>query len=391
MTDTVEIVTTTNNLELPKQTTADDLLSMYEDEASENTNGEAKPVTKATTGEESKTTTEPPKDADIIEAKSGESKIAIPKDAKFSIEVDGKSIEITQNDAIKAFQKQREFDGQMAKRFNDAHRKEQSVDNAKQNLITIATRVASLTESGDMLGANRELAKIASKGTQLDIVEWERKFFDQNEAFYKAYTALTPDQKDRFFKDRKGQLLEEELKGIKERDAKNAQLGSLDQQVKTLQTQYEIPNDEFWETYKLVVDELTGEGEGKIFKSADDIKPEDVVEQTLLNRRVSKIYEAAKSVSLDREDVIDELIATSGNKNDWTAEQFAETIRMSGLLENASPESVENLNRRAKKNGSQPKSAISTKKESKTEGLDKEDLDFLYRKQPKVVKSINYR
>lgn len=389
MPETTEIITTTNNLELPKPTTADDLLSMYEEEGESPAKEPEKSSSEVPVGKESKTLSESPNDDSVIEATAGDQKIAIPKDAKFNIEINGKTVEITQQDAIKAVQGQKEFERTIDKRMGDAGRKEQSVNNAFQNLLTVASKVSALTEAGDMLGANRELAKIASKGTQLDIVTWERKFFDQNEAFYKAYTTLTPDQKDRFFKDRKAQLDEEELKSFKNRDAQNAQRGELEAQVKTLQDENGIPNDEFWGTYKLIVDELTGEG--KAFKAATDIKPEDVIEQTILNRRVGRIFEASNSLGLKDEAIIDEIIRTTAQYPEMTTEDFVQMIEKSGVLENAPQSSVENLNRRAQKSGLKLKSANSTKKETKTDGLDKEDLEFLYRRQPKVVKNINYR
>lgn len=385
-------VVTVSPLEAPKSTKPDDLLDMYaEEEAGEAAESLATPsdTSKQLVNDGTGDTTSTHQ-GEVIKAKFGDKDISIPKEAKLSVEIDGKSVEVSISDATQALVKQQEFDRNMAKRINTVSRREQATNGAFQNLLSTATKVQELASKGDLLSVNRELAKIASNGSKLDLVTWERKFFDQNLEFAKAYGQLSESQKVQLFKERQAELNESELKRIREQESQREQLGTVQQQVQALQETHQLSPKEFWGTYELMVEELVGEG--KDFKVKEDITPEKIAEQAVLNRRVERIYQASKEVGLQNEDIIDEVIRSTTAYPDISTEDIAEFIKRSGVLGNEPPKSaVENLNRKAQKNGLQQKSGNSTKRERNTSGLDQEDLDFLYRKQPKVIKSINYK
>jgi hypothetical protein len=150
-----EIVSTTEPTLLPKPTTADDLLEMYDEIPDEPVAG-AEPGTNSqspTPQNGEKATTESKTLVDTsIKAKDGDTEVSIPKEAKIPLTVNGKEVEVTVEQALKAYQSQDEFNRNMDTRLATANNKERSVNAAFQNLLGQAQKVADLAQKGDYLG-----------------------------------------------------------------------------------------------------------------------------------------------------------------------------------------------------------------------------------------------
>jgi hypothetical protein len=74
----------------------------------------------------------------------------------------------------------------------------------------------------------------------------KKKFFDENEKFFSVYSKMTPEQKDRFFKDRKSELTSAELKRIRESETRTKATQTLGQRVEQLKADHGLSDQEFW-------------------------------------------------------------------------------------------------------------------------------------------------
>ena len=413
---TEEIISTVTPTALPKSTTADDLLKMYDEEpVNEQTEIKQEATKQARIKEEipkieaankfakalsdspdeklnldregdEETATE--SDVKAIKAKFGDKDIDVPEDAVLKHSINGKDVEFKAKDAIQAYVKQEEFNRNMDRRVGTVVQREKNFQGEFARVQERAKRVWSYIEAGDILGTVRELGALGSKDN-LERADLERKFLEAAEKFPPVLAKLTPEQKESFYTARKAKLLEEHLK---ERNTKDAQTGAEAQllsKISGLREQASVPEDEFWTTYKGLADELVGEG--KVWKTPNDIAPEDVINQVLLTRHVEKVYQAAKKVGLEDEAVLDEVIRQTQDQN-WSTDDIAQVIKDSGVLVNAPKKSVENLNRKAERGNlkAQFQSKASSNQKKTKDWLDKEIEEDLYRHEPKKYKSIHY-
>lgn len=404
---TVTETTATASRELPRTTTPDDLLAMYEAEAPaapepvEETPAAAeeppaqeltsppapeKPEEPAPEGQTTKTPQEV--DVKVLKGRMNGQDVEIPLAAEITQKVNGKEVTFKTSDAIQAYVKQEEFNRNMDRRISTVAQREQALTNEMQGVKSKAVEVVNAALKGDLLSSLRSLAKLAAGKSQLDVATFEKAYLDQIEKYSQAYTKMTPEQREKFFAERKASTYEEENKHLREvqqrRDAELNLLGKVSQ----LCEENGIDQKDFKATFEEMTKELVGEG--KQFKTAHDISPDDVVNQINLTRHYQTAFDAAKKVGFKDDDprldgILDEVVTMTFGRPDITVETIQKILEGSGLVKSAPKTSVENLNRKAQKSGSSPQSAASsTKKANSSKGAyDDEELDFLHRHAPK--------
>lgn len=296
--------------------------------------------------------------------------------------INGKEVTFTVKDAITAYTKQEEFNRQMDQRITTVAKREQAWRQDHDQFKSKVGEVIKVAQSGDFVTAIKALAKVATNGTGLDVTEFEKQYFEQLDEIQKVYSKLTPEQKEAYFAKRAAKEAQARAKELEDEKTTTVAQSQLQQHVAKLQEENGLTNEEWWGNYKALAE--LGTGEGKPFKTREDITAEDVVRYSLQVRHEQKVFEAGKKLGVSDEAVLTELSRITSTDPTLTADQIAEVLRTSGIATTASPTAVENLNRKAGKSNIRFSQASSTKKENeKIEGYDKESLDFLYRKQPR--------
>lgn len=298
--------------------------------------------------------------------------------------INGKQVEFKVKDAVQAYMKQEEFNRNMDRRISQVSQREQRWDADQKALKDRIGQIIEVAQKGDFVTAARALAKIAFNGSGSDVVEFEKKYFDQLDKVREVYTKYTPEQREAYFAKRKLAEAEKRAAELEEEKAKTVATSQLQGRVADLQREYGLTEKEFWGHYKTLADSQVGEG--KAFKALDEIAPEDVVRFSLAVRHEQNVVEAAKQLGIEDEAILDKISDVTANQSGMTVERIKKVIEASGIAKTASPSVVENLNRKAQKSGVQFNQASSTKKENdKSDGYDKETLEFLYRKQPRIA------
>lgn len=300
--------------------------------------------------------------------------------------INGKEVEFKIKDAIQAYTKQEEFNRNMDRRITDVSRREKAWQVDQESFKEKVSKVIEASQAGDFVSGIRALAKLAAGSSNLNVVEFEKQYFEQLDKVRDVYTKMTPEQREAYFAKRAAKEAKDEVEKLRgENTSKEAQ-SQLETHVKSLQQQYNLPEPEFWGNYKVLAESQVGEG--KAFKSPDEITAEDVVKYSLEVKHWEKVYQAGEALGVQDEEVLDEVSRITSVRRDLTVEDIQEVIKKAGLAKMADPSVVENLNRKAQKNGLSS-AASSTKKQSdKVEGLEDEDLEFLYRNQPKAYTRI---
>jgi len=414
MTDTPPIVVAETPSALPKSTTPEDLLKMYDEEpkeAAKEITEEAEKAIKVkqevpklelanklsetikSDSESEETDETPDEDGEVqkkvipevkgFKAKLDDKEITVPEEATFKQSINGKEVEFKAKDAIQAFVKQEEFNRNMDRRLSVVDRKEKTLQAEYSGIKERALKVVNAAVSGDFLSAVRDLAKVAAGSSQLDVVAFEKAYLDQLEKFQEPYTKMTQEQREKFFAERKAKVLEEELRTRNEHDSKREALGQLESKIDSLVTSNGLTKDEFWETARGMAEAISGSTKEEDLATAlNTLSPEDVIQQVGLNRHALKITSACKKAKIEDDAAIDKILDLFLPQTDFKEEDILEVIEKSGIAKQAPKDIVENLNRKAQKNGAQFTNKASSN-EKKVKGLDKEDLDFLYRKQPR--------
>jgi len=430
---------------LPKSTTADDLLDMYAQEESQTDEGvsaeaerqarvaaevpkklAAEKVTKnleakANEADEETSSEDDLEDAPlqekeaeneeeerqeeglsleegVLKAKIGDEDIDIPAEAVLTEKLpNGKTFSFKVADAIKAMVGQEDFNRQMNHRVNTVVRREQQIQGREQNLkseydgiMEKAQRVARVAAQGDFIPALQSLAKMAARESGMNPVEYERAFWKSLEDARHVYLQMTPEQRERYFAERKAaeyQRVAEERGSQLERESQKQQLRAY---VDNLKMKHNLSDDRFAELYETMVNEFTGEG--KKFAQRGDIKPEDVIQFHLdwehMGTVLSAVKRIAPALASDDGFLSEVFDVTKGQGFDAKS---IESI-VTDVLGKDSSKAVENLNRKVAEANSrglrtQLKEVGSTN--GKSSDID-EDLEEYFLKSSKNRNSVSH-
>ncbi len=294
--------------------------------------------------------------------------------------INGKDVQFKVKDAIQAYVKQEEFNRNMDRRITHISQREQAWEKDQQSFKGNLSKLIQVAQGGDFITAVKGLAKIATHGTNLDPTTFEKQYFEQLDKVRDVYTKMTPEQREAYFTKRSLAEARQRAAELEEVQNFSAEKSQLQEKVQTLQQQYGLPEAEFWGNYQILSNELVQRG---VVASADEIQPEHVVNYSLEVRRQTKVFEAAKKAGLEDEAQIEELGRVTALDPSLTVDEIVQVIKSANLVSVAPNSAVENLNRKAGKSQSQFSKASSTKKDDRINGYDEEDIEFLYRNQPK--------
>jgi len=380
---TPEIVTTETTSEVSKPLNVvkpydDEMLDLYEAEEGQeevSQNGEVKT--------EPEIKVEEPEQPPEAKSREGDREIDGLQEVKLTEVINGKTVDFKVKDAIQAFVRQEEFNRNMDRRVTVVAQREQRWNQEQAQFKDRINEVISMTQKGDFITPIRALAKLAAGGSGLDVVKFEKQYFDQLDKVREVYTKMTPEQRETYFAKRDLAEAQERARSLEEEKTVNTERSQLQEKVSSVQKELGLSEQEFWNNYKIIQDNLVGEG--KFFRTPQEIETEDVIKFTLAAKHEEKVILAGKKLGVQDDAILDEVSRITASYPGLSVDDIAKVIEKSGLGRTASPQAVENLNRKAGKNKTQFNQASSTKKENgNIEGLDKEDLEFLYRKQPKV-------
>lgn len=387
----------------PRPTTPDDLLELYAKEESNGvskeaeTNGTAKPAAapeapkeEAKPAEETKTLGE--EDGATIKGRLNGEEVAIPLGAEITQEINGKEVTFKAEQAIQAYVKQEEFNRNMDRRVTKVAQREQALTNEMAGVKTKAIEVVNAALKGDFLSSIRSLAQLAAGKSDFDVVTFEKAYLDQLEKYHEAYSKMTPEQREKFFAERKASVYEEENKTLRAKSDRHGAEQALLAKVSQLCEENKIDPDDFRETFVEMSQKLVGEG--KRWKEPGEITPEDVVSQVKLGQHYGTVFGAAKKVGFREDDpqleqVVDEIVQMTFGRDDVTPAMIEQILERSGLATTAPADAVENLNRKAQKAGFSSQASSTKKEKTKAEGYDDMDLDELYRHAPRTYKRIS--
>lgn len=370
----------------------DEVFDEYEaDSAEESVDGDSRsnPDTKpAGKTEEAPKEAAPEKTEEKVEgAKSKEGDKVEDNFEKVVIErtVNGKPFKFTVEDAIKAKLGQEEFNRNQDRRIGDVARREKAFEAEQKNLQGVLNRVIEAAQGGDFVTTIKALAKMAAGSSGLDVTKFEKQYFDQLDKVREVYTKMTPEQREAYFAKRAAEEAKGRVKQLEEEKEAEASKSQLQAQVESLQEKHKVPPDEFWGNYEKLKSGAVGEG--KRFKSPEEITAEEVINFTLLVRHEEKVVKACKQAGIEDQATLDELSRITASDPTLTVDEMVKILATAGAAKQAPAEMVENLNRRAAKSNTRPTSqANSTKKQNGIpEGYDEETMEFLYRKQPRTV------
>lgn len=281
----------------------------------------------------------------LIKAKVGESEITVPEHATFSTKINGKDVEFQLKDAIDSFQYQETFERNAKSRVGKITQMEQrlaqEVGGIRQRLDTIADSAA----QGDMMGAIKLIAEMQQK----DPIELEKEILDNLNRVFDAYTKMNADQREAYFARRQADYLKEKIgKEQKSIELQRQQQG-LEQEIGQVCEKLSLSKEEFLGVFSIIAQNEVGEG--KQFKSVEEITPIDVAAFTLQRVHHINVEDAIRAVVPDR--INDTAFrsriveATAGDPNFTSADDIAELIK---LALNVPSPAVQSLSQKVLKN-----------------------------------------
>lgn len=377
----------------------DDMLEVYENQATE----ESAPEESSSKGESLKQDTENKEEnttqqgkPDEKEDTSEESKLDNPKATKDDKVIDGveelpvkrlingKEVEFKIKDAIQSYVKQEEFNRNMDRRLTEVSKKEKAWQREQETFKDKVMEVVSKAQNGNFVDGIRALAKLAAGDSEFDVVKFEKDYFDQLESVRKVYTEMTPEQREAYFAKRQAAEAKAKADRLEAEKATTQAQAQLQSRIDSLVVQNNLKHEEFWGAYKHLID--TSVGQDKVFKDANEITEDVVLNHALSVKHWEKVYTAADKLGVQDDRVLEEVARITSSDPTITAEDIETVLKNAGI---AKPDVVENLNRKVGKSQSNSTASSTKKANGKVEGIDADDLDFLYRNQPKTYQRIH--
>ncbi|TXH42151.1 MAG: hypothetical protein E6Q97_36225 [Desulfurellales bacterium] len=359
---------------LPKTTTADDLLAMYDAEVSDEAkevDGEAakqakiaeelpkkiaanniakkleaksedsgaeleEPKGDLPEGEKGEAEDEAEEDIKAYKAKFEDEEFEVPEDAVIPAELNGKTINVKVKDAVQALVNQEKWNRELDRRLSVVSDREKRFGKERDDIQNRLKQVVELAQQGDHVMGIRVLAEMAGK----DPVEYEKEVLGTLDKLMNVYSTMTEDQKAAYFASRKAEYLEKKLK---ERDSEvqfSASKEQLRAEVDSLRKEHKLSEEEFMGYYKELI---------QLGFTPQEATPNAVVEHHYLSKHVQKVGQAISKVNkalAQNSDFVNDLIAETKSNRDYTVEDIEKIIRDVLSIDS---KSIENLNRKVQK------------------------------------------
>lgn len=358
----------------------DEVMEAYADETSEEApTQETETLAKA----EEEPSQEEAKSTKADQVDDGFEKVVIKK------EINGKQVEFTVADAIKAKMTQEETTRNLDRRATYLKQREaacQEWEDDRKNFNSKVENVIKATRTGDFASSIKALAKLAKGNSDLDVTVFEQQYFDQLDQMRDLYSKMSPDERKAYFAERALAEAKAENRKYVEKEETQKARAELQTQVNKLMQENNIPENEFWENYKTLIDNHIGEG--KKYSSKEEVTAEEVVTYSSEVRNWTKVFEASEKAGVEDEGVLEELKKIVTLNPEYTSEDLIQIIDKAGFAAKlADSKSVENLNRKAGQSRLAREGTTTKKQNGKVDGYDEEAMEFLYRKQPKAYRS----
>lgn len=381
-----------------KQTTADDLLDMYDAEtASANEEISSEVSKQAKVAEEvpkkilsnnlakklsdkdpeSKDPTLTAQEKKFIKAKLNEEEINVPEEAEFIAKVNGKDVPVKFKDALKVVEVVEETNRKLDQRFSYLDSKEKAFQKEITGINDKFKTIAELAAQGDHVLAVRTLAEMAGK----DPAEYEKSILDTLHKVVETYTKMTPAERAAYFLERKNQFLQGKLKKTEEDSTNYKEQSALDRQIDEKSSANGLTKEQFFKLYGQMV-------EGKLFEDPSAITVDDVITYNGHVQAAKRANDAIRQVNpklLDDDEFNNEIIQLAFRSPEYSSDDLV-TIINDAI---GTSQSVENLNRKVQTANSKGQRAqsmkASPKKETKDE-IDEELESFFFKNQSGKVR-----
>ena len=314
--------------------------------------------------EEDQETEEVKSEVKAFKAKHGEEELDIPEEAVIPVKVNGKDVNLKVKDAVQAFVRQDEFNRKMDSRVSSVVHREKKLEQELGTIKERAEGVIRLAAQGDFIPGVRALAKMVGLTQHSEVVQLEKAMMENLDSIRKVWTEMTPEQRDAYLANRRAEEANKELQATRESTQRQQSETQLQQKVQTLMQQSGVTEEIFWGHFKTLVENAVGEGQ--LFAKPDDIRPEDVITYHKQVELVRKVDTALKKVNpaLLEQPIADEVINLVAGHDEFTVEDIEQIVR--DAL-GAPSKTVENLNRKVEQANSrglrtQLKQVSSTKK-----------------------------
>lgn len=326
-----------------------------------------------------------------FKARLGDKELDIPEDAEIPVKVNNKDFQLKVKDAVTAFVKQDEFNRNMHKRISTVDNREKKLQAEYQGVEQKARAVLEMVQGGDFLGSIKSLAKVAGIDSESDQIALEKAFFNQLGELNKVWGEMTPQQREVYFAKREAEELKSKLAATKQQSERVQLEQDLIREVNQLCEQNGLSMEDFKGYYQTLATELVGEG--KNWGSASEIQPADVVNYHKQVVAMKAIHEAlAEDKAVEMYDSYSEAmdnIALMSLEQGLNKQQIKELTKdiVKAIKSKQPSKAAENLNRKVAKTGqvAQLNPANSANKKNKIEGYDDPaDLEWLNRKAPRT-------
>lgn len=301
----------------------------------------------ASSSEEAGEASEDAKQAsDLFYAENEGAEIEIPQKAALTFEVNGKPFSFTVKDAIDAKLGQEEFDRNMHRRLSFVDKKEKGVESRINGILEKARSVVEASSGGEFMPALKAIAKMAAQNGQ-DPIELEQKFLDNLAKIKSVYLEMTPEQKAKYFAERRAETAEQRAKELEAKVGFDEGMRGVASKIEGLCREWNLQPDQFSGLYQLIGEKLVGEG--KRFQTLDDVGPEQVIEihheltsQIKVEQALGRID---KSLVADKE-LAGALYEQALQNPKWTTEDLEYIVKQ---IISTPSESAKNLNRKLEK------------------------------------------
>lgn len=324
-------------------------------------------------------------------ARLGDQELDIPEEALIPVKVNDKNVNLKVKDAVDAYVKQDEFNRNMHRRISIIDNREKKLEAEYKGVEHKARQVLDMVQNGDFFGSIKSLAKVAGIDSELDQVALEKAFFNQLGELNKVWGEMTPQQREVYFANRKAEMLQSKLETTRQETERVQLERELAREIDELCEQNKMSMEDFNGSYQVLAKELVGEG--KPWATASEIQPADVVryhQQVGTMKTIQEALAEEKSSGMfdTHSDAID-TIATMSLEQGLDKQQVKELTKdiVKAIKSRQPNRAAENLNRKVAKAGQTAQlnpANSANKKNEKIEGYeDPSDLDWMYRKAPR--------
>lgn len=280
----------------------------------------------------------------VLKAKFGLDEIEVPEEATFTAKINGKDVSFKIADAHKAFVGQEEFNRKADQRLSYINAEKASLVRSYDEVKAKAKNISEAFALGDVMGAVKQLAKMAAGYEGLDEVDYEKKALDNLNKMQTLWGSMTPEQQQLYLAQERANIykknLETERKSRERLESSSAIAREVAETTKTLG----ITEEDFRGLYQVIAQHSVGEG--KDFARVEDITVKDVAkfhEKVQFSKRIDKAIEKVNPQLLNDEEFLAEVDNVIGNRLDLTTEAIEEILRGAFALPS---KVVENLNKK---------------------------------------------